>query len=341
MPETKSCLKVFLSYASQDKPVVQELSRRLIDEGWIDAWLDVKKLLPGQDWRVKIEEAVEDSDIVIICLSSNSVTKEGYVQKELRYAREIALEKPEETIFLVPLRLDECDVPRGLRFYQWVDYYGEKKDESYSALIESLQLRYEQKVMLEETERAQKEKQERELAERVVREKKERENAEKIAQDKAAREKAEKNAVERVRLVAEEMARQKAVREKNEREMAEKETRERAKKETEEKAKLEAEEQSRQKLIKEKSDFEGSIKMMPATQNYIPYNYTLRKATFSDRLLSLLENKKLSVLLTWTFISICAEIYLVINLDTLFAIVAAVLFISMGVFIYVAPDEKF
>ena len=138
MPEEKRPLKVFLSYASQDKPVVRELSRRLVGEGWIDTWFDEKKLLPGQDWRLKIEDAVETSDIVIICLSHNSVTKEGYVQKEIRYAREIALEKPEETIFIIPLRLDGCDVPRGLRFYQWVDYFGEKKDEAYKALLESL-----------------------------------------------------------------------------------------------------------------------------------------------------------------------------------------------------------
>ncbi len=108
----------------------------LLKRDWINPWVDEKKLLPGQDWRLKIEEAVETSDAVIICLSNRSVTKEGYVQKELRYAREIALEKPEETIFLIPLRLDECNVPRGLRFYQWVDYFGEMKDEAYKALIE-------------------------------------------------------------------------------------------------------------------------------------------------------------------------------------------------------------
>ena len=102
MPEEKRQLRVFLSYASQDKPVVRELSRRLVKEGWINPWVDEKKLLPGQDWRLKIEEAVETSDIVIICLSGRSVSKEGHVQKELRYAREIALEKPEETIFLIP-----------------------------------------------------------------------------------------------------------------------------------------------------------------------------------------------------------------------------------------------
>lgn len=218
MPDTTRPLQVFLSYASQDKSVVQELSRRLVDEGWIDAWLDVKKLLPGQDWRTKIEEAVETSDIVIICLSNNSVTKEGYVQKELRYAREIALEKPEETIFLVPLRLDDCEVPRGLRFYQWVDYFGEKKEESYSALIESLKLRYKQKLKLEEAERARKENLERVTAERLAQEKASRERAERETAEKIARENAEKESAEKVRLEAEEQARKKAAREKAKRE---------------------------------------------------------------------------------------------------------------------------
>ena len=149
MPDTKRPLKVFLCHASQDKPVVRELAQRLFAEGWIDPWLDEKKLLPGQDWRLKIEEAVETSDIVIICLSSNSVSKEGYVQKELRYAREMALEKPDDTIFLIPLRLDNCDTPRGLRFYQWVDYFGEGKQEAYRTLLESLTLRHEQKLRAE------------------------------------------------------------------------------------------------------------------------------------------------------------------------------------------------
>ncbi len=155
MLEMKRPLQVFLCHASQDKPVVRELAQRLFAEGWIDPWLDEKKLLPGQDWRLKIEEAVETSDVVIICLSCNSVTKEGYVQKELRYAREIALEKPEGTIFLVPLRLDDCEVPRELRFYQWVDYFGEKKEGAYRALLESLKVRNKQRLRIEERETTQ------------------------------------------------------------------------------------------------------------------------------------------------------------------------------------------
>jgi formylglycine-generating enzyme required for sulfatase activity len=229
MPEPKRPLKVFLSYASQDKLLVRELSRRLVGEGWIDTWQDEKNLLPGQDWRVKIEEAVEDADVVIIVLSQHSVSKEGHVQKELRYAREIALEKPEDAIFLIPLRLDECEVPRGLRFYQWVDYFGDNKDSSYEALAASLKLRYEQKIKSEEAERLRKELQERERE----------------AADKLAREKAEKEAAENARLEVEELGRQKVAKEKAEREAAERAERQRREKEEREKQAREVSEKAR------------------------------------------------------------------------------------------------
>jgi len=194
-------LRVFLCHTSQDKPAVRELSRQLVNEGWIETWLDEKSLLPGQDWRIKIEEAVEDSDIVVICLSAHSVTKEGYVQKELRYAREIALEKPDDTIFIIPLRLDECEVPRGLRFYQWVDYFGENKDVSYKALVASLNLRYEQRLKVEEKERIDREAIERKHAEKLVQEKKEKEQQENEAREKILaieKEKREKEAHEKL-----------------------------------------------------------------------------------------------------------------------------------------------
>src|SRR5688572_30088243 len=99
-------LRVFLCHASQDKPIVRDLYKRLTAEDWIDPWLDEEKILPGQDWNLEIEKAVEDSDAVIVCLSNNSVSKEGYLQKELRKVLSIADEKPEGTIFIIPLRFD-------------------------------------------------------------------------------------------------------------------------------------------------------------------------------------------------------------------------------------------
>lgn len=135
--ETKRPLKVFLCHASGDKPVVRELYKRLIAEG-VDAWLDQEKLLPGQDWRVEIPRAVRDADVVVICLSNKSITKEGYVQKEIRFALDSAEEKPEGTIFLIPARLEDCIVPERLDRWQWVDLFDEN---GFLKLLRSLKLR--------------------------------------------------------------------------------------------------------------------------------------------------------------------------------------------------------
>lgn len=134
-------LRVFLCHASQDKPVVRELYQRLLAEGWIDPWLDEEKLLPGQDWDLEIEKSVEVADAVLVCLSTRSVSKEGYIQKELRFVLDIALEKPEGTIFVIPLRMDDCEVPRRLRSLQYADYFPENRDSAYNRLIASLKER--------------------------------------------------------------------------------------------------------------------------------------------------------------------------------------------------------
>ena len=146
MPEPRK-LRVFLCHASQDKPVVRELYQRLSNKGWIDPWLDEEKLLPGQDWNMEIEKAVEAADVVIVCLSSTSVSKEGYIQRELKFVLDIALEKPEGTIFVVPLRVDDCELPRQLRSLQAVDYFPVKQQElSYEKLLQSLRIRYESRA---------------------------------------------------------------------------------------------------------------------------------------------------------------------------------------------------
>jgi len=130
-------LKVFLCHSKDDKTKVLELYRRLVADGF-DAWLDEDKLLPGQDWDLEIRKAVRNSDTVVVCISKSSTTKEGYIQKELRLALDVADEKPEGTIFLIPARLEDCNVPSRISRFQWVDLFEET---GYSKLIESLHLR--------------------------------------------------------------------------------------------------------------------------------------------------------------------------------------------------------
>lgn len=135
-------VKVFLCHSSEDKSSVEDIYQRLNMEGWIDPWLDKEKLLPGQDWDLEIEKAVEEADVVLVFLSNNSVTKEGYVQKELRFVLKMAEYKPEGTIFILPLRLNECPLPRSLRSWHCVDNFPEdKKEWAYGRLLDSLNMR--------------------------------------------------------------------------------------------------------------------------------------------------------------------------------------------------------
>ena len=115
-----STTRVFLCHASQDKPTVWKLYRYL-KQHKVQPWLDQEDLLPGQNWEAEIPKALFASDAILVCLSKNSVNKEGFVQKEITFALDKALEKPVGTIFIIPVKLEECEIPERLSRYQWVD----------------------------------------------------------------------------------------------------------------------------------------------------------------------------------------------------------------------------
>lgn len=71
-------------------------------------------------------------------MSRNSITKTGYVQKEIRLAIDVADEQPEGTIFIIPVRLENCDVPDRLRRLHWVDLFSEN---GYPLLVLALKRR--------------------------------------------------------------------------------------------------------------------------------------------------------------------------------------------------------
>ena len=133
MPKKK--LLVFLSHASEDKPIVRELCKQLSADGF-DPWLDEERLLPGQDWNFEIAQALQKCDAILVCFSAHSTSKEGYIQREYKKAMEYQLEKPEGSIFVIPVRLDHCEIPFFLRELQCVDY-----PSGYEKLMLSLNVR--------------------------------------------------------------------------------------------------------------------------------------------------------------------------------------------------------
>ena len=69
-------------------------------------------------------------------LPFKAINKAGFRQKEVRFALDTAMEKPEGEIFIIPARLEECDNLESLRKWHWVDLF---EDDGYEMLMRALQ----------------------------------------------------------------------------------------------------------------------------------------------------------------------------------------------------------
>lgn len=114
---------VFLAYVQEDAPRVERLFDAL-EAGGFAPWMDRRKLLPGQNWPRSIDEAIETSDFFVGCFSRHSVDKKGGFQAEIRYALDCARRVPLDATFLIPVRLDDCRLPRSIhRELHYVDLF--------------------------------------------------------------------------------------------------------------------------------------------------------------------------------------------------------------------------
>lgn len=140
---TNRPLRVFLCHSSADKPTVRELYQKLRAEPWIQPWLDEEDIFPGDDWNLEIQKAIRETDAIIVCLSKGSITKEGYVQREIKTALDYSDEKPERTVYIIPVRLEECTPPERLSKWQYADYFEGQRERGFERLLISLRRRAE------------------------------------------------------------------------------------------------------------------------------------------------------------------------------------------------------
>jgi hypothetical protein len=112
--EPRTLAQVFIAYVSEDLEAAKRLDGDLTMAGF-SSWMDIAKLVPGQNWPRALEAAIESSGFFIACFSENSVNKRGGFQAEIRYALDCARRVPLEEIFIVPVRLDDCRIPRPIQ----------------------------------------------------------------------------------------------------------------------------------------------------------------------------------------------------------------------------------
>src|SRR5262249_459330 len=134
----KPALRVFLCHSKYDKGQIRELYERLRNEDGIKPWLDEYDLIPGQDWELEITKEVRSSHCVLVCLSNQAMDAAGFLHKEIKFALDAAELQPEGTIYLIPVKLEECAVPERIKRFHWVNLF---EPTGYSNLTRSLRMR--------------------------------------------------------------------------------------------------------------------------------------------------------------------------------------------------------
>ncbi len=128
VPKATRIPKVFLCHAKEDDPKVRSLYFRLRDFA-IDPWYDKEKLTVGDRWEQEILQAIENTDFFAMCLSPRSVKKTGFIQREIKLAVKEYQRRPQQSAYLLPVRLEPCEVP-SIKFddvttlsdFQWIDF---------------------------------------------------------------------------------------------------------------------------------------------------------------------------------------------------------------------------
>src|SRR5579863_4926981 len=153
-PETKSATGqdsrpaqqrfAFLSYVREDSQRVDELQQRLEAAG-IQVWRDTGSLRPGEDWRIKIRQAITGDALVVFiaCFSQASTGRSrSYQNEEFLLAIEQYRQLRPGTQWLIPVRLDDCEIPdldlgggRSLSSLQSADLFGDRADDNLARLI--------------------------------------------------------------------------------------------------------------------------------------------------------------------------------------------------------------
>lgn len=119
-------IKIFLSYAHEDYPHAKKLYDILNSIPAVDVWLDKESLLPGQRWELEIRKAIRASQFFLLLISRRSTEKKGFYQREIREALKVLEEYPDDKIFLIPVRLDNCEPHfEQLTTLQYVDLFPE------------------------------------------------------------------------------------------------------------------------------------------------------------------------------------------------------------------------
>ncbi len=78
-------MKIFISYASQDRAIAQSINRALLEQGH-DVFFDREDLPPGEEYHIRIRRAIEEADLFVFLISEHAIDAGSYTLNELDIA---------------------------------------------------------------------------------------------------------------------------------------------------------------------------------------------------------------------------------------------------------------
>ena len=127
---------VFLSHSAKDNAVVRAVAERLRKDGlkvWFDEWV----LKPGDNIPAKIEEGLENSRLLMLCMSANAFGSD-WAQLEAGTFRFRDLLNKERRF--IPLRLDDAPIKGSLRQFLYINWLPADREQQYAKLVEACQI---------------------------------------------------------------------------------------------------------------------------------------------------------------------------------------------------------
>lgn len=124
---------VFLSLRSQDKAIVRPLAERLRADGlrvWFDEWV----LKPGDSIPAKIEEGLEHSRVLVLCMSANAFDSDWAQLESGTFRFRDPLNKERR---FIPLRLDDTPIKGSLAQFLYINWHTADCGKEYAKLLEA------------------------------------------------------------------------------------------------------------------------------------------------------------------------------------------------------------
>jgi small GTP-binding protein len=128
---------VFLSHSSKDKSVVRDIAERLRKDG-LRVWFDEWNLKPGHNIQHEIDEGLEQSRVLILCMSANAFSSEWAHLEAGAFRFRDPLNKD---LRFIPLRLDDAPIKHALTPFLYISWLPADRGPEYPKLLEACRLR--------------------------------------------------------------------------------------------------------------------------------------------------------------------------------------------------------